>query len=171
VAQHPFVVNVATLRRRPGSRRPVVVTGPLSGLTVSASGVPDGTPVVSDLLLESLQGEAVLATGTVEARWEGACRRCLGPASGPLAIEVRELFEARPDEEDIYPLSGDQIDLEPLVRDAVLLELPQAPLCQEGCRGLCPTCGTNLNEGTCPCETEVRDPRWAALDELRERRG
>jgi uncharacterized protein len=84
-------------------------------------------------------------------------------------VPVRELFETTPDEEDIYLLKGDQIDLEPLVRDAVLLELPQAPLCTEGCRGLCPTCGTNLNEGTCPCETEVRDPRWAALDELRER--
>jgi uncharacterized protein len=165
----PFVVNLGSLCRRAGTRRPVEVAGPLADLSVSGSSVPAGALVEAELILEALQGDAVLAEGTVRAPWEGPCRRCLGPASGTVSVPVRELFETTPDEEDIYLLKGDQIDLEPLVRDAVLLELPQAPLCTEGCRGLCPTCGTNLNEGTCPCETEVRDPRWAALDELRER--
>jgi uncharacterized protein len=171
VAQHPFVVTVTALRRRPGSRRPVQLDGPLPGLSVSGSAVPDDAPVRADLMLEGLQGDAVVATGTVTANWEGPCRRCLQTASGTLSAEVRELFEAASDEEETYPLEGDRVDLEPLVRDAVLLELPQAPLCDEGCKGLCPTCGANRNEGTCTCDTTPRDPRWAALDELKEQRG
>ena len=168
MAEHSFVVSVAALRKRAGSRRPVQLAGALPGLSVSGSAVADDALVEADLLLESLQGEAILATGTVSSRWEGACRRCLGSASGRLEVEVRELFEAASDEEETYPLAGDRVDLEPLVRDAVLLELPQAPLCMEECKGLCPTCGTNRNEGACTCDDTRRDPRWAALDELKE---
>ncbi len=171
MAEHPFVVNVAALRKRAGSRRPVQLAGALPGLSVTGSAVADDAPVEADLLLESLQGQAILATGTVATTWEGACRRCLGPASGDLEVEVRELFEATSDAEETYPLSGDRVDLEPLVRDAVLLELPQAPLCMEECKGLCPTCGANRNEGDCTCDPAPRDPRWAALDELKEHRG
>ena len=171
MAERSFVVSVAALRKRAGSRRPVQLSGPLPGLSVSGSAVADGTPIEADLVLESLQGEAILATGTVVSAWEGACRRCLGPASGELRVEVRELFETASDQEETYPLTGDRVDLEPLVRDAVLLELPQAPLCSEECKGLCPTCGINRNEGTCTCEPTNRDPRWAALDELKEHRG
>ncbi len=170
MAEHPFVVNVAALRKRAGTRRAVQLAGALAGLKVSGSEVPDDALVEADLLLEGLQGEAIVATGTVSSRWEGACRRCLGPAAGRLEVEVRELFEAASDEEETYPLTGDRVDLEPLVRDAVLLELPQAPLCSEECKGLCPTCGTNRNEGDCTCDPAPRDPRWAALDELKEQR-
>ena len=69
-------------------------------------------------------------------------------------------------DEDAYPLVDDELDLEPLVRDAVLLELPLAPLCREDCAGLCPQCGANRNEGACGCAAP-RDPRWATLDVLR----
>jgi uncharacterized protein len=169
VAEHPFVVNVAALRKRAGTRRPVQLEGPLPGLSVTGSAVPDGGIVTADLLLEGLAGEAILATGAVTAPWEGPCRRCLGTACGTVTTEVRELFEVASDEEETYPLKGDRVDLEPLVRDAVLLELPQAPLCMEECQGLCPTCGANRNEGTCTCDTTPRDPRWSALDQLRER--
>ena len=171
MAEHPFVVTVTALRRRAGTRRPVQLDGPLPGLSITGSAVPDDAPVRAELVLEGLQGDAVLATGTVTAPWEGACRRCLGTASGALTVEVRELFESASDQEETYPLQGDRVDLEPLVRDAVLLELPQAPLCSEECRGLCPTCGANRNEGGCTCDTTPRDPRWAALDELKEQRG
>jgi uncharacterized protein len=168
VPDNPFVVTVTALRRRPGTRRPVQVIGPLPGLSVSGTSVPADAPVHADLVLETLQGDAILATGTVAGPWEGSCRRCLGPASGLLQVSVRELFETRSDGEETYRLQGDRVDLEPLVRDAVLLELPQAPLCDEECKGLCPTCGVNRNEGTCTCTREF-DPRWAALDQLKER--
>ena len=163
----PFVVNVAVLRRSVGSRRAEHLGGPLPGLATTAAAVPDGADAVVDVVLESLAGNALVATGTVTAPWEGECRRCLQTARGTVAAEVRELFEERADDEDIYPLRGDQVDLEPMARDAVLLELPLAPLCSEECAGLCPTCGADRNEGDCGCEPDNTDPRWAALEQLR----
>ena len=80
---------------------------------------------------------------------------------------MAELFEERASEGESYPLVHDQVDHEPLAREAVLLELPQAPLCRDDCRGLCATCGADLNEGPCGCVPEDRDARWAALDALR----
>ena len=161
----PFLVGVATLARhgpRTEHRR-----GTISGLSVSGSHVPDGSPVDVEAHLEPVS-RGVMVTATVGAHWEGACRRCLGTANGELSSAVRELYEEGSSGEETYPLSGNQLDLEPLVRDAVLLELPQAPLCREGCRGLCPTCGADLNEGECGCPPGGSDPRWAALDTLHD---
>ena len=160
----PFLVGVANLART-GPRREHR-TGVIGGLAVSGSSVPPGAQVEVDVLLEPVHG-GVMVSGTVASRWLGECRRCLGPAEGPIRAEVRELYEERSDGQETYTLSGDQLDLEPLARDAVLLELPQAPLCREGCPGLCPTCGADLNEGPCGCPPQDRDPRWAGLDQLR----
>jgi uncharacterized protein len=168
VVRRPFVVDVASLRRHAGNRRREQRQAPVTGLAISGSRVPDGGEVGVDVMLEALHGGAVMVEGGVTAPWEGDCRRCLGPASGSLTMAVRELFETGSDEEETYRLEDDRIDLEPLVRDAVLLELPQAPVCAEACQGLCPTCGINRNEGTCQCEPTSRDPRWAALDQLKE---
>jgi uncharacterized protein len=110
----------------------------------------------------------VVATGTVTAPWAGDCRRCVGTARGEVRAIVRELFEQNSDLEESYPLHGDQIDLEPLARDAVLLELPLTPLCSEDCQGLCPTCGANRNEGDCGHTITPTDSRWAALDALKD---
>lgn len=129
--------------------------------------MPEGGEVVVDVLLELVPG-AVIARGTVEAPWAGECRRCLGAASGRARAEVWEVFEEQHDPEQTYPLHGDQLDLEPMARDAVLLELPLAPLCKVECEGLCPTCGADRNVGGCDCEHTAGDPRWAALDVLRE---
>jgi len=81
---------------------------------------------------------------------------------------VRERFEdeAGPGDDEAYPLAHDLLDLAPLARDAILLDLPLAPLCREDCAGLCPYCGIDLNDETCDCQGPV-DPRWATLDELR----
>jgi uncharacterized protein len=147
----PFLVGVANLGKT-GPRREYR-EGAVAGLAVSGSSVPAGAPVEVDVLLEPVHG-GVLASGTVSAPWEGECRRCLGPAVGRLVVEVRELYESRSDGEETYCLSGDQLDLEPLARDAVLVELPPAPLCSEGCQGLCPTCGASLNDGPCGCEPD-----------------
>ena len=100
-----------------------------------------------------------LGVGHVTRPWTGKCRRCLAPASGPLEVPVRELYTEDGDGEETYPLVGDEMDLEPLVRDAVLLELPLAPLCRPDCLGLCPFCGVNRNEEACSCEAPT-DPRW-----------
>jgi len=160
-----FKVGVADLLRNLGHRRVVDLRGPLP---VSVTGSATEGDVRADLALESLAGGALLATGTVTAQWAGECRRCLGPASGTVQTEVRELFETGSDEEETYPLHGDEIDVAPLVRDAVLLELPLAPLCREACAGLCPECGANRNDVDCGHEPDDRDPRWAALDQLKD---
>ena len=161
-----FKVPVAELLRHPGERRRVEVDGPIAEVANSAARVTG--EVRADLMLESLGGGALAAHGTVTAAWTGECRRCLGEASGVVAAEVRELFETGSDGEETYPVDHDQIDVEPLVRDAVLLELPLAPLCREACEGLCPVCGANRNDDDCGHEPDTRDPRWAALDDLKE---
>ena len=161
----PFLVHVGKVLRS-GEVRHERRSAPIDGLFVTGSEVPEGADVDVDVDLEPIGGSAVEAVGTVAAPWEGLCRRCLQPVAGTVLAQVRELFESTPVEDETYPLAHDQIDLEPMAREAVVLELPQAPLCKEDCRGLCATCGADLNEGDCPCEAPV-DPRWAALDELR----
>jgi uncharacterized protein len=104
-------------------------------------------------------------TGTVTARYVGECRRCLEPARGTIAVEVRELCAESGDGETAYALSPKTLDLEPIVHDACILELPLAPLCREGCAGLCPQCGANRNTERCDCRA-LRDPRFAALSLL-----
>lgn len=165
----PFLVSVAALKRAPGTVQHERRCGPLPGLAVTAARVPEGAEVCVEADLEAVHS-GVMAHGVVSTRWEGECRRCLGPATGELRTEVRELFESGSDAVETYPLQGEQLDLEPLARDAVLLELPQAPLCAEACKGLCPTCGANRNETGCQCEATTVDPRWAALDVLRQDR-
>jgi uncharacterized protein len=161
----PFRINVTTILRN-GEPRPVRVAGVIDDLFVSGSEVPEGAEVDVDLVLTPV-GHTIEARGTVRAPWQGSCRRCLGPASGVLEGEVLELFEDPPVEGETYPLVHDEIDLEPLARETVVLELPQAPLCREDCQGLCPDCGVDRNEGTCSCAPPV-DPRWTVLDELRD---
>jgi uncharacterized protein len=162
---HPFLVHVGKLRGVVGTRTKLLRQGSIVGLDCSGSAVPDGEMPVADVVLEAVLG-GVSVTGVVSAPWAGVCRRCLAPASGTLRMAVRELYTEDGDGEETYPLVGDEVDLEPLVRDAVLLELPQAPLCRPDCAGLCPFCGVNHNEETCGCEAPP-DPRWSALDVLR----
>jgi uncharacterized protein len=165
VTARPFVVHVAKLRRVLGTRWHEVRSGTIADLACSGSHVPAGAELRADVTLEAIAG-GVAVTGFVVAPWTGECRRCLAAASGTLKIPVRELYTGDGDGEDTYPLVDDQVDLEDLVHDAVLLELPIAPVCDDGCLGLCPMCGVNRNEQTCTCEMP-RDERWAALDVLR----
>ena len=166
----PFVVQVAALRKMAGTSRHERREGVIDDLSLLAVHVPEGHPVGLDLTLTSYPG-GITAEGTVTAPWVGECRRCGGPAEGMVVSEVKERYAAAggtEGDEEAYPLTGDELDLEPLARDAVLLELPLAPLCRPDCQGLCPSCGTNWNDGPCDCQPPG-DPRWAALDSLRDR--
>ncbi len=163
----PFVVQLGDLQGNVGTRRAERRQGAIPGLRVTSSTVPDTAEVAVDVVLESVPG-AVIARGEVTAAWVGECRRCLGQTGGVLRTEVLEVFEEDHDPEETYPLEVDRLDLEPLARDAVMLELPLAPLCGEDCRGLCPVCGADRNRGDCNCQPEASDPRWAALDVLRD---
>lgn len=173
----PLVVGVAELQRQPGVQRDLERDAVLPGLAVAGSEVPDGAPVVVDVVLESLSDGTLTATGEVRAPFVGECRRCLTPVEGEVAAPVREVFEAHPTEGETYPLEGDHVDLEPMARDAVLLALPLAPLCRPDCPGPDPEAfpvavgdepGTpgDVDEGDGDGGSP-RDPRWAALDALR----
>lgn len=161
--EHPFTVDVGALQRNPGTRRRIELDGAIAELALSTSGVAvaDGEPVRFDGVLEAVH-EGILVTGTVHARWNGACRRCLERAEGELVVAVRELCVEHGDDETTYALGHEELDLEPIVHDACILELPLAPLCSEECLGLCPECGANRNVEPCGCEAAT-DPRWARL--------
>ena len=122
---------------------------------------------------------------------EAPCGRCLSPVRPEVAVdfgltlvpadeyedEPREArkdrrkappggsFEPADAEEETY--SGKVIDLDPLVREQFLLSLPEYPVCKDGCKGLCPACGANLNDRECGCDRHVPDPRWAALKNVK----
>jgi uncharacterized protein len=166
----PFVFDVRELGRRAGAqksyRRSVPAPAEL-GLPLIA--VPLGAPVQLDLRLESVT-EGVLVTGTVAAPVEGECARCLEPVHDELVVEICELF-AYPDsatdetteEDEVHRVGGDYLDVEPVVRDSVVLGLPFTPLCRPECPGLCPTCGQRLDDLPPDHTHEQLDPRWAGL--------
>ena len=159
----PFRIPVANMLRRPGASREVQAEGVLADVRGPGAEVPADQPIAVDVTLERVS-EGIVVRGTVTARWDAACSRCLVPVGGALAVRVGELYERRPLEGETYLLSEDDIvDLEPMIRDALLLELPAVPLCRTDCQGLCPTCGADHNLTTCDCTTAEPDPRWAAL--------
>ena len=161
----PFVVSVADLLRQPGHRREVELRGSVGELRSAGTVVVAGDEVDVRAGLEAIP-EGVVADGQISSPWRAECRRCLKPVTGEVDVEFRELFERQPKEGETYALGHEEIDLAPLIREALLLALPLAPLCEAGCQGICPTCGADLNEGSCDCPPAGRDPRWAALDDL-----
>lgn len=167
----PLLCNVADLLARPGARRQVRAEARLGEMKVASTMVSADTFVGVDAALEWVS-EGILATGAVLTRWRSDCRRCLGPVSGSLTRDFRELFEDRsrnrvPLDPEGFAMTGEAVDLEPLAREVVLLGLPLAPLCREDCRGLCDRCGAELNQGPCDCPGRTPDPRWRPLDVLR----
>ena len=158
-------IPLSAALRHPGNARPVVESVALGGLSAGAAEIAPGTPVDLDLVLERVP-EGIVVRGTLATVWSAACSRCLEPVTGEISVHVDELFETAPLEGETYPLEDDVIDLEPMVRDALLLELPLVPLCRADCAGLCATCGVNHNVASCDCATDEPDPRWAALRSL-----
>ena len=123
-------------------------------------------PVKVEVRLESFNG-GLRARGHVEAPWHGVCRRCSTPVLGVSSVTVNERYVDEPTiaDDEAYLIENNEIDLAPLAHDAILLDLPIAPLCREDCKGLCPQCGTDWNESGCACLVPI-DPRWATLDGL-----
>jgi uncharacterized protein len=168
VPASPLLAPVTELRRHLGTRREVQASVELPGLATSTASVVEQEPVHVDLVLESIP-QGVSVSGTVRARWIGQCRRCLDDVVGDVEVDVKEIFERSPVEGETWPLGPDEVDLEPVVREAVLLALPLAPLCDEGCLGPAPDRFPALVEDEDDDEGEPeppRDPRWAALDQL-----
>lgn len=168
------MLDTRDLGRRPGTERHVTTTVPApADLGIEVLAVPEGSPVVLDLRLEAVV-EGVLVTGEVSAGLAGECVRCLEPITDETSVDLCELFvyddeelPADGDEDDeTSRLEGDLLDLEPVLRDAVVLALPFQPLCRENCPGLCAECGARLADDPDHGHAEEIDPRWAALQGL-----
>jgi uncharacterized protein len=163
------VIDTHELTRRAGSQREVTFTAPApADLGIDVIGVPEGDPIQFDLRLEAVV-EGVLVTGSASGRLVGECARCLIDVEDEFLADVQELYvypdrEAEPDEAS--RMEGDLIDLEPALRDQVVLALPFQPLCADDCAGLCPECGVRLSDEPGHKHEDGADPRWSALSGL-----
>ena len=171
----PLVIGIADLRRQPGTRRRVQRAVVLGGLGITTASVPQGGEIGLNLELETML-PGLVATGSITVPWVGECRRCLGPVQAETIVEIREIFDPRPVDGETYPLGEDLVDLEPMVRDAVLLALPLAPLCGPDCLGPAPDLfptgtteegsGEGAEDGAGSGAERAADPRWSALSDL-----
>lgn len=146
-----------------------------AGFGTEVIGVEEGTALDVDLRMESVI-EGVLVTGSVSGRATGACVRCLDPVHVDVDATFQELFAyadrhvhhlevGDEDATEEYLIEGDLIDLEPVLRDAVVPALPFQPVCRPDCLGLCSQCGARLEDDP-GHQHDVIDPRWAALAAL-----
>ncbi len=143
-----------------------------------------------DVRLEKLE-RRVFVKATATAQLAGECSRCLAPIASTLPVpfeltmvpadEYTEHEQGAADDKAHHPVAGSfdleqaeeeayqgkVIELDGVFREQVLLALPEYPVCQEGCKGLCSVCGKNLNEGECGCDRKVPDPRWAGLAKVK----
>ena len=142
----------------------------------------EGINVVSDI---AVRGEArknaagVEVAGSIKGTLNIDCTRCLKRIETPLDVAFDVSFigqENAPEDKELQlqqadlsadVLQGDELDLSELAREQILLSLPEQAFCREDCRGLCPFCGKDLNEGGCDCADDEVDPRWAALKGLK----
>ena len=169
-ARSPFVFDVRELGRRAGAMREYRRSVPApTGFGHDIIGVPEGAPLAVDVRLESVT-EGVLVTGTVTGRVSGECGRCLDPITDELDVEICELFayadsvtDETTEQDEVHRVDGDLIDIEPVVRDAVVLGLPWTPLCRAECAGLCPDCGQRIDDLPAGHSHDQLDPRWAKL--------
>ncbi|MGK5443740.1 YceD family protein [Micromonospora sp. URMC 105] len=169
----PLVLDTRDLPRRPGALRTVKRVAPApADLGVELIGVPEGADLDLDLRLESVS-EGVLVSGTISGPVQGECGRCLRQINDSVVVNVQELYayensatDETTDEDEVGRMQGDLIDLEPALRDAVVLTLPTNPLCREDCPGLCPECGVHWDDLPADHSHQQIDPRWAGLSQL-----
>ena len=168
--RQPLVVDTTKLPRQPGATRALkrVIPAP-EDLGLELISVPEGSDVELDLSLTSVS-EGVYVSGRIRGSLTGECGRCLDQIAESFDVPLAELYayadsttEETTDEDEVGRMQGDLFDLEPAVRDAVVLALPTNPLCRPDCPGLCPECGVHLDDLPADHSHEVIDARWAAL--------
>jgi len=183
-------VNIDEIKEEPLRRTWDVTRETLDGMVAGdRAGFRARAPVQVDATLSRVERRVLLEVHA-RAALTAACGRCLAatdvdvPVDFELTLVPSDEYEEAPREEQERPhgraggsfesndaeeevFSGKVIDLDPILREQVLLALPGYPVCREGCKGLCPVCGANLNERECGCERRVPDPRWAALKDIK----
>lgn len=166
-----FVFNTRNLSKHSGAISVVEREVPApEGLTSGVIGVPTDSTIYLDLRLESVI-EGVLVSGVADVTLTGECARCLAPVEMDEQIDIQELFlypGKEDDDEDAYRIEDDELNLEPVLRDAVVLALPYSPLCADDCAGLCLDCGVSLNDDPNHSHGDKIDPRWAELAAWRD---
>ncbi len=166
-----LVFDTRALGRQAGAARAETRTIPAPGsLRVELAEVPAGADVELSVRLEAVS-EGVLVTGTAMAPVAGECARCLEPLTASVEASFQELYHYEPsaseDGEDDLLLDGDLLDLEPVLRDAIVLALPLSPLCTDDCAGLCVECGVRLADaGPGHRHDDAVLPEWEALRQL-----
>ncbi|MCL2516525.1 MAG: DUF177 domain-containing protein [Microbacteriaceae bacterium] len=166
-AKNPYSLAVYDLMHKPGEYKELTLEldNP-EKLGEGMISVPEGASVAIDLRLEVLH-DGILVSGSVDATAVGECVRCLIDVSQPLQVDFQELFAYTKDEAFDFEVHDDHVDLEPLVRDSVVLSLPFQPVCRPDCPGLDPETGERLADHPDREPRENTDPRWAALADFR----
>jgi uncharacterized protein len=164
-------LDLRTLRLRPGEVRTQTLEAELDPFVLGGQryeAIPGTTPV--ELQLSQASGATVFDMA-LDVRLSGPCMRCLGFAEVERHVRAREFhdFDA-PASDELHSdyVVDDHLQLSEWARDAVALELPEQILCREDCAGLCPVCGKDLNEEPHEHLEREPDPRWAALEGLKE---
>ena len=175
-AASPYLFSMRDLPRRPGEQRTASAVFPAPAvLGNEVIGVPEGAEVNLELSFESVQ-EGIWVQGTVTAEAVGECSRCLDEVRLPVDTTVQGLFvhsgamgddDDEDSDPDVFEFDGENINLDELVRDAVVTSLPFIPLCEPGCLGLCDQCGARLADNPGHAHDMI-DPRWSALQGLTE---
>lgn len=164
-------VNVAQLlKEAPGSSR---------HYQIRELAIPEMVPMIDGEVALTRTQQGILVIGNVRTQVKVVCSRCLKLVDLVVSFDMEDEFFPKvdvisglpvslPDEPGSFCIDENHIlDLSEAVRQYLLLAIPMKPLCQPDCAGLCPVCGSNLNQGTCSCSRRTRDQRWSKLEKFK----
>ena len=164
-------IDLSDIAGTPGARGRYSISERLD----STEGFAGVGPVTGEITVENT-GSLLLVRGRLQARVRCSCKRCLSEFDRALAVEVEEEFATESTDRDIETVDRDEpeaaaishyvLDVSDLVRQQIAVSAPMAPICRSDCRGLCPQCGRNLNEGPCDCGPQLSNSRWEKLRDL-----
>ena len=166
-----MLLGLSQIIDRPGASVSFSVSVDLSDLCYGVS-YPVSEPVLAEGNVRNTAGVLVMQ-GSITTTIHGICDRCASEfhrkVEFPIDVVLVTKLESEENEDEwVFPLEGDSADLDDIVRTVFVLNLDSKLLCKEDCKGLCPQCGKNLNDGPCNCRKEL-DPRFAALKQLLEK--
>ena len=166
-----MLLGLSQIIDRPGASVSFSVSVDLSDLCYGVS-YPVSEPVLAEGNVRNTAGVLVMQ-GSIATTIHGICDRCASEfhrkVEFPIDVVLVTKLESEENEDEwVFPLEGDSADLDDIVRTVFVLNLDSKLLCKEDCKGLCPQCGKNLNDGPCNCQKEL-DPRFAALKQLLEK--